>query len=70
MQHYSTQRQEAVSNAPVLLTVVKEQEPTPAAESIHLQVVANNTHYTTTYNSYRQRRRYTIDDNGGSYEGL
>jgi hypothetical protein len=70
MQHHSSQRQEAVSSAAVVLSVVNEQEHTPAAEPFRLHVVASKAQQTTTANRYFPARRYTIDDNGGSYEGL
>jgi hypothetical protein len=70
MQTQSTQRQDAASAAAIVLKVVKEQESTPVAEPFRLHVVANKVQFTSSYNTYRQNRRSTIDDNGGSYEGL
>lgn len=69
MQH-STTRQETATATALLLTVVKEQETKPATETFHLHVVASRNNKTATYNSYHPARRYTRDDNGGSYEGL
>lgn len=70
MQHHSTTRQETATATALLLSVVKEQEPKPAAETFHLHVVASRSTKTTTHNSYHPAHRYTRDDNGGSYEGL
>jgi hypothetical protein len=70
MQQPSIQRTEAAATAAIVLKVVKEQEPTPVAEPFRLHVVANKGTFITSTNSYRPARRYTIDDNGGSYEGL
>lgn len=69
MQHHSTTRQEAATATALVLSVVATQEAQPAAESFHLHVASRN-HKTTAHKPYYQSRRSTIDDNGGSYEGL
>lgn len=69
MQHHSSQRQDATAAA-VVLKVVKDQEHTPTAEPFRLHVATTKVQYTTATQSYFPARRYTIDDNGGSYEGL
>lgn len=69
MQHHSTTRQEGATPTALVLTVVTREESTPAAESFHLHV-ASRTHKTHTYKPHHPARRYTLDDNGGSYEGL
>ena len=69
MQHHSTTRQEAATATALVLTIVTEPESTPLAESFHLHVASRN-HKTAAHKPFHQTRRSTIDDNGGSYEGL
>lgn len=70
MQLHSSQRQESALTAAPLLTVVNKTESTAAQEPYRLHAVTARVQYTTSDISYRPTRRYTIDDNGGSYEGL
>lgn len=68
MQLHSSHRQDPVVAA-VVLNVVKDPETVKASEPFHLHV-ASKVQYTTVRKTSNPYRRYTIDDNGGSYEGL
>lgn len=70
MQLYSFQRQEVVHAAASLLSVVKDTESTLAKEPFQHHTVTVEIQYPTSGSNYSPTRRYTIDDNGGSYEGL
>lgn len=69
MQHHSSLRKDSHVAAAAVLNVIKSQEPAMATEPYRLHVAAG-IKYTTTKKPYNPYRRYTIDDNGGSYEGL
>lgn len=70
MQHHSTTKQETSTATALLLNIVKEQESSSATEPFRLHVVASKSRFTQVHTSYHPSRRYTRDDNGGSYEGL
>lgn len=70
MQHHSSLRKDSAVAA-AILNVVKVQEPVKASQPFQLRIVAAGITYTAAKKkSSTQSRRYTIDDNGGSYEGL
>jgi hypothetical protein len=70
MQHHLSLNQDSAVAAIAVLNVVKDQKPVKKSESIHLHVVPAKAKYSKAIKIYNPSRRYTIDDNGGSYEGL
>jgi hypothetical protein len=70
MLHYSSIEQNAVApKAAILNTLTVEKSLTTSAPSKG-QTATGKVSFSATKKSYKVARRYTIDDNGGSYEGL
>jgi hypothetical protein len=70
MQHYSSLAQNAVSASVSGLNSAGSQKPVqPKEQQLNpVKVIAMT--FGSAFQTHTTRRRYTIDDNGGSYEGL
>jgi hypothetical protein len=70
MQHNTSIIENAASTILSVVRTSKNQEPTQIEGQPNSQVKVIAMAFSTALHNHTTRRRYTIDDNGGSYEGL
>jgi hypothetical protein len=70
MQHNTSIIENAASTVLSVVRTSTSQEPTQIEGQHHSQVKVISMALSTALHNHTTRRRYTIDDNGGSYEGL
>jgi hypothetical protein len=70
MLHYSSTNQNAVAPKTAVLSTVITEKPLTTSALPKSQTITGKLSFSSSKKSYKVTRRYTIDDNGGSYEGL
>ena len=70
MLHYSSMNPNAVAPKTAVLSTVVAEKPLSTTAVPKSQTSTGKVSYSSSKKSYKVTRRYTIDDNGGSYEGL
>ena len=70
MQHYSSIAKNVVPASVSGLNSIGHQKPAQAKEQLQSKVKVIAMTFSSVFQNHTTRRRYTIDDNGGSYEGL
>ena len=70
MLHYSSIHQNAVAPTNAVLSSALAEKPLTSAATPKYQTATGKVSFSSSKKSSKLTRRYTIDDNGGSYEGL